>query len=179
MLLSLALPIVLSAIALFFTSFLSWMILELHKHDWKKLDKEDAFLAGAAQCELTPGNYMFPGCSSHAEARSEEFQKKYAAGPRGCLTVLPVTNMGKNLGLTFLYFLVVSTLLGYLGTIAFQPGAKFLEVFRLFSTAALLTFLSGIIQHSIWFRVRVVGHIIESVLYAAVTATIFASLWPG
>ena len=37
MLVSLWLPIVLSAVALFFASFLSWMVLQLHKQDWKKL----------------------------------------------------------------------------------------------------------------------------------------------
>ena len=83
MLVSLALPILLSAIALFFASFLSWMILQLHKKDWAKLAKEDEFLAAAAKCDIPPGSYMFPGTCSPKEMQSEEFQKKYAAGPRG------------------------------------------------------------------------------------------------
>jgi hypothetical protein len=122
---------------------------------------------------------MFPGHSSPAEMQSEEFQRKYAAGPRGVLTILPQVNMGKNLGLTFAYFLVVSFLLGYLATIAVKPGESFMEVFRFVSTAAVMTLLSAIVQHAIWFRPRIVGHVIESVAYAAITAAIFGAFWPA
>jgi hypothetical protein len=179
MLLSLWLPIVLSAVALFFASFLSWMVLQLHKQDWKKLEHEDEFLAAAGKCNLTEGSYMFPGCKSQADMQSDEYKRKYEAGPRGVMTILPKVNMGQNLGLTFAYFLVVSALLGYLATIAIKPGADFLHVFRFVSTAGLLTFLAAMVQHAIWFRPRIVGHVIESVAYAAITAAIFAALWPA
>ena len=36
--LALSLPIILSAVALFFASFLSWMVLKLHDKDWNRLD---------------------------------------------------------------------------------------------------------------------------------------------
>ena len=51
MLTQLILPIVLSTVALFFASFLSWMVLQLHKQDWSPLAKEDEFMAavGALQ----------------------------------------------------------------------------------------------------------------------------------
>ena len=39
--------------------------------------------------------------------------------------------------------------------------------------------LASMVQHAIWFRPRIVGHVIESVAYAAIIATIFASLWPA
>ena len=47
-LISLWLPILLCAIALFLASFLSWMVVQLHKNDWKKLSNEDAFMSVAA-----------------------------------------------------------------------------------------------------------------------------------
>ncbi|MBI3860586.1 MAG: hypothetical protein HY290_01680 [Planctomycetia bacterium] len=176
---SLVLPIVLSAVALFFASFLSWMVLQLHKGDWKKIDREDEFLAAAGQCHLAEGSYMFPGCKSNADMQSEDYKKKYEAGPRGVMTILPKVNMGQNLGLTFAYFLIVSTLLGYLASISISPGAEFMGVFRFVSTAALMTFLAAIVQHAIWFRNRIVGHVVESLAYAAITAAIFAALWPA
>jgi hypothetical protein len=179
MLLSLALPIVLSGVALFFASFLSWMVFQLHKHDWKKLDDEDKFLAGAAGCNLPEGSYMFPGHRSQEEMKSEVYQRKYNAGPRGVMTILPKVNMGQNLGLTVAYFLVVSFLLAYLGTMALPAGSGFLEVFRFISTAAFMTFLAAIVQHAIWFRPRIIGHVIESVAYAAITGAIFAAMWPA
>jgi hypothetical protein len=39
-------------------------------------------------------------------------------------------------------------------------------------------FLGAILSHAIWFRMRVTGQVIESIAYAAITALIFASLWP-
>ena len=175
----LAVSIVLSAVALFVASFLSWMVLQLHKQDWRKLDKEDEFMALAEKCNIPEGSYMFPLASCPAEMKTEAFQKKYDAGPRGVLTILPKVNMGQNLGLTFAYFLVVSAGLAYLTTLAFRPGAGFSAVFPFVFIAAFMTFLASIVQHAIWFRPRIVGHVIESVAYAAITAAIFAALWPA
>ena len=44
MLMSLWIPIIAATVALFFASFLSWMVLQLHRQDWVKLAKEDEFL---------------------------------------------------------------------------------------------------------------------------------------
>ncbi len=41
-----------------------------------------------------------------------------------------------------------------------------------------MTFLAALVQHAIWFRCRIVGHIVESVLYAAITASLFGAMWP-
>ena len=175
----LAFLVVLSAIALFFASFLSWMVLRLHKNDWVKLNNEDEFLAVAEKCDIPVGSYMFPGASSPAEMQTEAYKKKYDAGPRGVLTILPKVNMGQNLGLTFVYFLAVSVGLAYLASIAFHPGESRISVFRFVFIAGFMTFLASMVQHAIWFRPRIVGHVIESVAYAAITAAIFAALWPA
>jgi hypothetical protein len=179
MLMELWLPILLSAVALFIASFLSWMVLQLHRHDWRKLEREDEFLEAVRGVGLPTGSYMFPGCGTPAEMRSEEYQRKYEAGPRGVMTVLAPTNMGVNLTLTFIYFLGVSFCLGYLATLALPRGAAFMPVFRFVSTAGLLAFLAAIVQHAIWFRARIVGHVIESIAYAAIVGAIFAAMWPS
>jgi hypothetical protein len=166
-------------VALFFASFLSWMVLQLHKKDWAKLEKEDEFLAAAGKCDIPVGSYMFPGTNSTAEMQTEAFKHRYDAGPRGVMTILPKVNMWQNLGLTLVYFLVVSIGLGYLATIALKPGADFLSVFRFVFTAGFMTFLAAMVQHAIWFRPRIVGHAVESVAYAAITAALFATLWPA
>ena len=128
---------------------------------------------------LLPGNYMFPGWSTPAEMKSEEYQRKCETGPKGVITVFGKVNMGTALGLTFLYFLVVSFFLAYLGTIALEPGEEFKEVFRFISTAAFIAYLAAIVQHSIWFQNRIVGHVIESIAYAVITGAIFAAMWPA
>ena len=83
MLTSLVWPIVISTVVLFFASFLSWMVLQLHKQDWKKLAKEDDVMLAVKKCDPPVGSYMFPACDSHAEMQTEAFKTKYAAGPRG------------------------------------------------------------------------------------------------
>ncbi len=180
MLLSLWLPIVLSGVALFFASFLSWMVLQLHKQDWLKLPDEDAFIRAVRDGRLARGqSYMFPTAGSPEEMKNPALQEKIKTGPCGVVTVFAGNSMGQNLGLTFLSFLVVSFCLAYLGTIGLKPGESFVTVFRFFATAGLLTFLTAIVQHSIWFKNRIVGHVIESIGYAIIVGLIFATFWPG
>ena len=176
---SLILPIVISGVALFFASFLSWMVLQLHKQDWVKLAQEDKFLEAARGCDLTLGSYVFPGCGSPAEMKSEEFKQKLATGPCGFMTVTGPVNMGRNLGQTFVYFLVASFCLAYLTTLAVPPGADFMTVFRFVATAGFMTFFAAIVPHAIWFKCRIVGHLIESITFAALIGAIFAAMWPA
>lgn len=176
---SLLVPVVIAAVALFFASFLSWMVLPLHFADWRKLKTEDELLAALDGLDVPQGNYMFPGWDTPTEMKSKEYEAKWNRGPSGIMTVFPQVSMGRNLGLTFLYFLVVCFCLAYLSTLALPPAADFAAVFRFVSTAGLLTFLAAILQHAIWFHNRVVGHIIESIAYACIVGAIFAAMWPA
>ena len=177
MLMKVWLPTLVSAVVLFFASFLSWMVVMLHKQDWVKADNEDELLDAIRQLGLKPGRYMFPSHNSTAELITDEYKEKLAPGPVGVFTVFGKVSMGRNLGLTFLYFAVCSFCLGYLTTVAFPDGAETLQVFRLVSTAGLLTFLASFVQHAIWFHTRVVGHVIESIAYSLMVGGIFAGFW--
>ena len=177
--LSLLLPTVLSAVALFFLSFLSWMVVQLHAADWRKLPHEDELREALRKSGINGGNFMFPGVEQPAEGRSPEFQQKVQQGPTGVLTVFGSVNMARNLALTMLYFLVTSYCLGYLATLGIPRGAEFFTVFRFVATAGLLTHLSSILSHAIWFHCRVVGHGVESIVYALTLGFIFGALWPA
>ena len=179
MLIDLLLPVLLATIALFFASFLSWMVLPLHFKDWMKLSNEDDYMKAAKDLDLKPGSYMFPGWDTLEEMKSKEYEDKWNEGPCGIMTVFPRVSMGKNLGLTFLYFLVCNFCLAYLATLAIDAGAEFMVVFRFVATAGLMTFLAAIVQHSIWFHNRIAGHVIESVAYAVISAAIFGAMWPA
>lgn len=172
------LPILLSGIAVFFLSFLSWMIVQLHKHDWTRLPNEAEFLAAQLIRDLPPGNYMFP-MPIQPGKMDDEFQRTFAAGPWGSLQLYHTKpNMGANLGQTFVFFLVLSFCLGYLATLALPAGAAWFPVFRFVTTAAIIAYAAAIIPHAVWFRIRIVGHLLESLAFAAATGAIFASLWP-
>ncbi len=179
--LTLWLPILLSTAAIFFCSFLSWMVFHLHQKDWQKLEHEDALMETIREIDPADGNYMFPGTDHPKEMQDEAYLAKYKAGPRGIMTLLPEANMGRNLGLTILYFFVCCCTFAYLADFALQPGtgrADFITVFRFVATVALFTFSAAVVQHAIWFRMRVIGHIIESIAYSLIAGAIFAALWP-
>lgn len=178
MLTSLLLPVLLSGVALFFASFVSWMVLQLHRRDWIRLEKEDEVMTALRNAGVVAGSYMIPGVDDPKEMQSPEYLKKVDEGPVGVLTVYRKASMGRNLVLTFVYFLVVSFCLAYLTQLHIPAGAGFMTVFRFVATAALLTFLAAIVQHAIWFQNRIVGHVIESLCYAAIIAGIFAAMWP-
>jgi hypothetical protein len=179
LILPLLLPIVLCTVALFFASFLSWMVFPFHRKDWTKMPHEEQVLNALRGARVPPGNYMIPGFDSPEEMNSAEFQAKQQAGPTGVVTIFSGMNMGRNLGLTMLFFFVTSLLLAYLARLGLPLGAEFGKVFRFVSTAALMTYLSAIVQHAIWFRCRIVGHVLESILYSAIAGAIFAALWPS
>ena len=117
MVLSLWLPIILSGVALFFASFLSWMVVKLHEKDWRKMEHEDKVMDAVREAGVPEGNYMFPGANTMSEMNEPEYVAKYNAGPRGIVTVLPPANMGKNLALTMLFFFVCNATFAYLKTL--------------------------------------------------------------
>jgi hypothetical protein len=178
--LTLWLPIVLTSLALFFASFLSWMVLRLHEKDWRKMPDEQRVIDALRAADVPQGNYMFPGADTMKEMNDPEYVVRYQDGPRGILTVMPAAKMGKNLALTMLYFLVCSATFAYLGDFALgYDSVDFMTVFRFVSTIALLTFAASIVQHAIWFKNRIFGHLIEAIVYALIAGLIFAGLWPA
>lgn len=179
MLAQLWLPILLSAVALFFASFVSWMVLGLHLKDWKNPPDEAKLTRALIESGLERGtSYMLPGCGDPTRMKDPAFQKRLAEGPNGIITVFDRNDMGRNLVLTFVYFLVTSACLAYLGTIGLPRGTVFVTVFRFFAAAGLLTHLAAMVPQSVWFKNRIVGHTIEAVAYALILGGIFGALWP-
>lgn len=179
MLTQLWLPIVLSTIAIFFASFLSWMVLGLHKNDWKKAPDEDSLTKALVDCGLKRGaTYMLPMCDTPERMKSPEFQQRLAAGPNGIITLFDKNDMGRNLVLTFIYFGVTTVILAYLAAIGLPAGTPFATVFRFFAVAGLLTHLAAMVPQSVWFKNRIVAHAIESIAFALILGGIFGAMWP-
>jgi hypothetical protein len=93
------LPILLSAVIVFFASFLIHMVLGYHKSDYRKLPDEDRVTDALRNAGVTRGPaYFFPYCKFE-EMKSEPVIEKFKRGPVGLLTVLrsgPLA-MGKNM----------------------------------------------------------------------------------
>ena len=178
------LPILLAGVACHIVSMLSWAASPHHIKDYKSLPDHNAFAAAIRSLGLPPGHYKFPHPQSQADFKTEAFKEAYANGPWGGLDLAPAKpNMGRNLGLTFGYFLLVSLFVGYLISESRAPGAEFLRVFQVGTTAAFMAYgLGGLLGH-IWYpTISTRGFIttlIDAALYALATGAIFALMWPS
>ena len=178
------LPILLSAIVVFFASSLIHMLLKWHDSDYPAVPNEDAFRAAVQPLAIPPGDYMIPRAGSTAEMRSPEFNEKMKSGPVMVFTVMPngPVSMGKSLSLWFLFSVVVSIFAAYITGRALPPGTDYMEVFRFISTTAFIGYSLALWQMSIWYR-RAWGTTIKAtvdgLIYALLTAGVFGWLWPG
>jgi len=180
---SLWLPIVLSAVVVFIASSIAWMVLPHHKADIKKLPNEAEFTRTLSEMDIPPGTYMWPNCENNAEMKSEEFKQRYEEGPWGNMNIVPrKPNFALNLMLMFVFYLVVSAIVGYLTSQARAPGADFLAVFEFASIGAFAGYCLGGFPHSIFFGrpVRAVfTDFVDGVVHALLTGVVFAWLWPA
>ncbi|HEX2712289.1 MAG TPA: hypothetical protein VHM88_08710, partial [Candidatus Acidoferrales bacterium] len=82
------LPILLSAVIVFFASFVMHMLLTYHRSDYQQLPNEDNLLAPLGAARLKQGLYYFP-YSTHKEMKSPAMIEKYKRGPVGMMTLFP------------------------------------------------------------------------------------------
>jgi hypothetical protein len=181
-LLSLWLPLLLSAVVVFFASAIMHMVLPYHKSDYRQLPDEDRITDALRSANLTSGPaYFFPYCSQK-EMKSEAMMEKFKRGPVGLITVWPGSPaMGKSLVQWFFYCVVISFFAAYLASRTLAPGAAFMAVFRIISIPALLGYGAAHAQESIWNGrswVVTFKHLFDSLVFAALTAATFAYLWP-
>src|ERR1700745_975829 len=130
------LPILLSAVIVFFASFIMHMVLAYHKSDYRKLPDEDRVTDAMRSAGVKPGPaYFFPYCKFE-EMKSPPVIEKFKRGPVGLLTVLPSgpPAMGKNLVQWLLYCAVLSIFSACLSGRLLAPGTAFLQVFRVVGT---------------------------------------------
>lgn len=178
---SLWLPVVAAAVLVFIASALVWMVLKWHDSDWSKLPDEEG--ARAALRSAAPGEYTLPYAASNADRESEAFQARCKEGPVAMLTIFPngMPNMGKQLGLWFVYCLLVSVFVAYLLSATLAAGSDYLKVFQVAGTAAFLAYAGGAVPAMIWFGQgtgRTIKDVADGLIYALLTAGVFGWLWP-
>jgi hypothetical protein len=182
-LMSLWLPILLSAVFVFVASSVIHMVLPYHHTDYRKLPSEDETMDALRRLNIPPGDYMMPRPSGGADMRSPEFAAKMARGPVAMMTVMRPgsMSMGKNLAQWFVYSLVISLFSGYIASRAVGPGTEYLVVFRFVGTSAFMGYSLGLIPFSIWYQrnwMTTWKAVFDGLVYACVTAGAFGWLWP-
>ena len=180
--LSLLIPIALSAVFVFIASSIIHMATPWHKDDLKKLPNEDGVMNALRQFNLPIGNFGMPKPDSMKDMRSAEFQAKYKAGPVAFITVRSSDfSMGPTLVQWFIYSLVVSLVAGYIAGVAFGPGTEYLRIFQVAGCVAFTGYGLAQAHESIWWGRNwgwTLRNMLDSLLYGLLTGGTFGWLWP-
>lgn len=178
-------PILASAVITWVLSAICWMALPHHRGDMDKIPNEQEFLAALKPLGIGPGSYQFPRCASHSDANKPEIQEAWKAGLSGTMVLFRYPmSMGKNMFLTFLVFLAVSTLIGYLGWTVLphtKAEAPFGKVMQALGTAGVLAYCFSFLPNGIWFGAKPRAQamcMVDGLMYGLATAAVFAWLWP-
>lgn len=181
--LDLWLPIVLSAIMVFFASSILWMALPIHKNDYKALgDKESSVMNTLRGLNLGGGMYMFPCCDPKVIKDDPAAAERLKTGPWGLITIMATPfNFGKSLGLWMLNTLLIAFFVAYIASHALAPGADYLKVFQIVGATTFLAYGGNALCDSIWKGrpwSHLPGTVIDALIYALLTAGAFGWLWP-
>jgi hypothetical protein len=181
-LVSLWLPILVSAVIVFVLSSIIHMVLPYHRSDYKRLPSEEAALEALRKLDIPPGEYMAPRPQNPKEMNTPEFRKKLEQGPVFIATFWKYTGgMGTQLLQWFVFLLVVSLFAAYLTSRALGPGAPYLEVHRFAGATAFMGYALALWQSSIWYKRPVSTNLkltFDGLLYALMTGGTFGWLWP-
>ena len=182
--LSLWLPILLSAVVVFVASSIIHMVLTYHRTDYRKVPAEDQAMDCLRQAGVAPGDYVLPHAGGPEGMKDPEFIAKMERGPVAFLTVIESgpPSMGKQLLQWFLYCIVVGLFAAYVAGRALAPGAEYLAVFRFAGTTAFVGYALALWQNSIWYRRAwsiTLKSTFDGLVYAFLTAGVFGWLWPA
>lgn len=182
-LMALWLPILLAAVLAFIASSIVHMLLPWHKKDYPPMPGEEEFRAALRPLAIPPGDYMVPRSFSMAEMKSEAFLAKRREGPNAIITILPngATGMGRELGLWFVYLVVIAHFGAYVASRALAPGAEYLDVMQIVGTTTFLGMAGALWHMSIWYRRSwriTITSTIDALLYAFLMGGVFGWLWP-
>jgi hypothetical protein len=178
---SLWIPVLVSALIVFFASSVVHMVLKYHRSDLSGVPNDET--VRAALKGLPPGQYITPWCADMKEMRTETMKHKFAEGPVAVITVRNpgMINMGPLLTQWLLYCVLISIFCAYVAHVALPAGTPYLKVFQLVGTVAWLGYAGAMISQGIWQSrpwKTVAKDVFDGLLYGLLTAGVFGWLWP-
>lgn len=181
---SLWLPVVVSAVAVWFVSAILHMVLKYHRADYKKLPNEEPVAQAIRQTGVGPGLYVFPHVEDPSRMKDPAVRKRYEDGPVGTLTLIAngPPAMGKYLALWLVYCFIVSFVTAYVARNTLSYGTDGMTILRITAAVAFAGYVLGYIQDSIWKGIpwsNSIRGMIDGLIYAVVTGLIFRFLWPA
>lgn len=182
-LMSLWLPILVSAVFVFLVSWILHMVLPHHRSDFGGVPNEDDLMESLRRHNVAPGDYMVPHGAGPEAMKSPAFQEKMKKGPIVIMSVVRggSMSMGRNLALWFVYCLVVGVFAAYVTSRAVGAEYSYLTVHRFAGAVAFACYTMALWQESIWYQRKwstTIKNAIDGLLYALVTGGTFGWLWP-
>ncbi len=183
-LLSLWLPILLSAVIVFVVSSIVHTVLTYHRSDFRPVPSEDQVMEALRRFNIPPGDYVIPCAAGQQEMKSPAFIEKVTKGPVAFMTVMESgpPSMGKSLVQWFLYCVIVSVFAAYVAGRALAPDAAYLEIFRFAGATAFAGYGLALLQNSIWYKrawSATLKSTFDGLVYGLLTAGTFGWLWPS
>jgi hypothetical protein len=180
--LSLWLPIVVSAVAVFVLTLIMHMT-PWHKGDYVTFPDEDGVMKALRPFNIPPNDYTVPHPRSGKYMQSPEYDAKRAAGPVMWVTVVPSGpwSIGKMMGLWFLFAVVVSASAACVVRTIVPPGGDPHAAFHYIAVITFLTYGMGAVPMSIWYNRKwstTFKYAVDALLSALATGWLFSMMWP-
>lgn len=177
--LALWLPVLVSAVVVFFASAAVWMVLKWHDSDFHRTGDEEA--VRAALKDSVPGMYTVPYAMTPEERSDPALKQKFEEGPAAFITVVPsgAPTMGGKLAASFIFNVFVGVLCAYMVSRTLAAGASYLEVFRIAGTTAWIAYGVAYFQDGIWFGKpwpSVAKNLLDALIYGLLTGGVFGWL---
>lgn len=181
---SLWIPILLSAVIVFVASSIIHMVLAYHQSDFGRVPAEDDVMEALRKFDIPPGDYVIPCPGSAAGMKSPEYIEKVTKGPVAFVTVMKsgMPSMAPSLMQWFLYCIAVGIFAAYIAGRALDTGANYLTVFRFVGATAFAGYALALLQNSIWYKrawSSTLKSTFDGLVYALLTAGMFGWLWPS
>lgn len=181
---SLWIPILVSAVLVFVMSSILHMVLRYHNSDFQRIPDEEKVMDALRPFRTPPGDYVVPFAGSMKAYNTPEFKERLEKGPVAMMTVYPngQQSMGSSLVQWFIFSVVVSIIAAYVTSRAVGTGDDYLAVFRFSGVTAFTGYSIALAQNSIWYKRRwstTLKSMFDGFVYALLTAGAFGWLWPN
>lgn len=182
-LLSLWLPVLVSAVLIFIASFVIHMVLPYHRSDYRQVPAETDVMEALRKFGIPPGDYVVPHPGGPEGMRSPAFKEKMLRGPVIVMTVIKngEWDMGSRLVQWFIYCIAVGFVAAYVTSRAVGPGTEYLVVFRFAGCTAFVAYGLALWQNTIWYKrawTTTLKSNIDALIYGLLTGGAFGWLWP-
>jgi hypothetical protein len=180
---SLWLPILVSAVIVFIVSSIIHMATPFHKGDLKALPREDDVMNALRAFAIPPGDYGMPHAGSMENMKSAAFLDKMRKGPVAFMTFRTPGpfSMNSTLVVWFIYSIVISFFAAYIARATLPLGTDYLKVFQIAGCVAFTGYAMALPQGSIWWGKNwgsTIRTMIDGLVYGLMTGGTFGWLWP-